>query len=110
MLLEVGRLFCGSISLPIDRSEIAISYLLAWHPPLDAQDEQGLTPLHLAVKSAGSLKTSRPVRLLLIRGARRDVRDNHGRKPIDLVEEIDFPLLAAELRDMLVSLASPLKI
>ena len=84
------------------RSEIAISYLLAWNPPLNAQDEQGLTPLHLAVKSAGMLKTSRPVRLLLIRGERRDIKDKLGRKPIDLVEEVDFPMLAAELRDMLV--------
>ena len=90
------------------RSEIAISYLLAWDPPQDVQDEQGLTPLHLAVKTANSLKTARPVRLLLIRGARRDIKDKHGRKPIDLVEEaIDLPNLAIELREMLVLLLLP---
>ena len=35
----------------------------------------GLTPLHLAVKSAEDIKSIRMVRLLLIRGAERNVVD-----------------------------------
>jgi hypothetical protein len=37
---------------------------------------EGYTPLHLAVKSVEALRSVRPVRSLLIRGASRDIRDN----------------------------------
>jgi hypothetical protein len=68
------------------KSEIALCYLLSWVKNLDDQDIEGFTPLHLAVKSVEALRSTRPVRSLLIRGASRDMRDNSGKRPTDLVE------------------------
>ncbi len=68
------------------KSEIALCYLLAWQRYLDDPDIQGYTALHLAVKSVDALKSTRPVRSLLIRGASREAKDNEGRRPIDLVD------------------------
>ena len=56
-----------------------------------------MTPLHLAVKSVETLKNTRPVRALLIKGAPRDVTDNLDRKPIDLAEFITSENLKLEL-------------
>lgn len=67
------------------KSEVSLCYLLSWVKFLDDKDIEGYTPLHLAVKSVESLKSTRPVRSLLIRGASRDALDNNDRKPIDLV-------------------------
>ncbi len=41
-------------------------------PILDGQDIEGYTPLHLAVKGAANSDNTRPVRILLMKGARRD--------------------------------------
>jgi len=68
------------------RSEIALCYLLSWVTDLNDQDVEGYTPLHLAIKSVETLRSSRPVRSLLIRGASRNVKDNLGKKPIDLID------------------------
>lgn len=57
------------------KSEIALCYLLSWVHDLNEQDIEGFTPLHLAVKSVESLRSTRPVRSLLIRGASRNARD-----------------------------------
>ena len=80
-------------------SEVALSYLLSWHPELDVRDNEGYTPLHLAVKSVDIVESTRPVRFLLIRGANKDIRDNQGRTPLDLVtpEEVTTENLHAEL-------------
>ena len=75
------------------RSEIALCYLLSWVHCLDDQDIEGYTPLHLAIKSVETLRSTRPVRSLLIRGASRDSRDKQGRKPIELVDQITIPEL-----------------
>lgn len=55
------------------RSEFALSYILALKPNLDSLDNLGFTPLHLAIKSVGELKSTRPVRALLLKGAKRDI-------------------------------------
>ena len=68
------------------KAEIALVYLLSWVKVLEDQDCDGFTPLHLAVKSVEGLRSTRPVRSLLIRGASREATDNQGRKPIDLAE------------------------
>eukprot|EP00354_Favella_ehrenbergii_P011337 CAMPEP_0170456526 /NCGR_PEP_ID=MMETSP0123-20130129/4129_1 /TAXON_ID=182087 /ORGANISM="Favella ehrenbergii, Strain Fehren 1" /LENGTH=187 /DNA_ID=CAMNT_0010720029 /DNA_START=892 /DNA_END=1454 /DNA_ORIENTATION=- len=67
-------------------SEIALSYLLAWGPSLNTQDQDGYTPLHLAVKSVDQVESTRPVRFLLIKGAEKNIRDNQGQSPADLIE------------------------
>jgi ankyrin repeat protein len=68
----------GSQSTPLhwacfNKSEIALSYILSIPGvDLEAKDENGLAPLHIAVQSVGSLQSTRPVRALLTRGAKRD--------------------------------------
>jgi ankyrin repeat protein len=53
----------------------------------------GLTPLHLAIKAAEDLKSSRSVRHLLIKGAQRTTVDDNGRTPLMILEELkDSPL------------------
>jgi ankyrin repeat protein len=86
------------------KSEVALCYLLSWVTELDSKDIEGYTPLHLAVKSVETLKSVRPVRSLLIRGASRNVKDKNGRTPADLIKScMSEPEggLAYELRSML---------
>ena len=61
-------------------SEVALVYLLGWYEKekLNMKDCDGYTPLHLSVKSADQLKSGRPLRALLMKGASRDIRDNNG--------------------------------
>ena len=79
-----------------------MQYLLAWNPQLNERDEQGLTPLHLAVKSVRTLNSTRPVRALLMRGAQRSLQDNQGRRPIDLAVQSQPSPCYEELRKMLM--------
>jgi hypothetical protein len=83
------------------KSELALCYLLSWLEILDDHDIEGYTPLHLAVKSVETLRSTRPVRSLLIRGCSRDARDKNGRRPVDLIDQVSIPSLAAELKQML---------
>jgi ankyrin repeat protein len=57
----------------------------------------GLTPLHLAVRSAEESKSTRSVKLLLIKGASRNKRDNFNRKPIDIANECKNEIIKKEL-------------
>ncbi len=52
-----------------------MAYLLAWKAEVNALDTNGISPLHLAIKSAEELKSSRSVRHLLIKGAERSSAD-----------------------------------
>ena len=70
------------------KSEIALCYLLAWVSDLEDKDVEGYTPLHLAIKSVEQLRSTRPVRTLLVRGARRDARDKTGRLPVEIADQI----------------------
>ena len=83
------------------KSEIALCYLLAWLDNLENQDIEGYTALHLAVKSVEQIRSTRPVRTLLVRGSSRDALDKQGRRPVDLVDQINDPGLQQELRQML---------
>lgn len=56
-----------------------------------------------AIKSSEEIKSSRSVRLLLIKGARRDVKDSLGRRPIDIAKECKIQNIRAELISFLVS-------
>jgi len=42
----------------------------------------------LAVKGVDAIKSNRCVKALLMKGANRDVKDNNGRRPLDLVDSI----------------------
>jgi|LauGreDrversion4_2_1035121.scaffolds.fasta_scaffold181895_3 ankyrin repeat protein len=67
---------------------MALNYLLAWQPDVNIQDNNGLTPLHLAIKSADTMTSTRVVRSLLLRGAKTDIRDKHGMLAIDYDKEV----------------------
>jgi palmitoyltransferase ZDHHC13/17 len=58
------------------KSEFALSYLLALKPNLEIQDNLGFTPLHLAIRSVDELKSTRPVRSLLLKGSKRSMKNN----------------------------------
>ena len=83
------------------QSEIALGYLLAWNPNLDAQDVDGLAPLHLAVRFVDQSENTRAVRLILLRGASKTIEEKMGRIPIDLVSEIRNQDFANDVRRML---------
>lgn len=55
----------------------------------------------MAVKKAEELRSSRPVRSLLIRGSSRKVKDNRGRRAIDLVDDLEHSSLKMELMQLL---------
>jgi len=81
-------------------SEVALIYLLGWlrQDQLDIPDCDGYTALHLAVKSSEQLKSGRPLRALLMRGASRESRDKKGKRPVDLTPNIKCESLQRELR------------
>ena len=85
-------------------SDTAIYYLLAWGVDVNAQDNVGNTPLHLAVKSAEHFPNTRSIKELLIKGASRTIRDTHGRTPVDMIKEVGNIRLRQELSTLLVSL------
>jgi ankyrin repeat protein len=63
------------------RSDMALNYILSMNPNIEAQDIQGYTPLHIAVASAEKLGSTRNVKALLLRGAKRESQDKKGRTP-----------------------------
>ena len=62
--------------------------MIAWGADINAQDDFGITPLHIAVQNAEEIKTGRIVRLLLIKGAERYIKDKYNRFPIDIAKNI----------------------
>ena len=70
------------------------------------KDQDGFTPLHLTVKAAEKLQSGRPLRALLMKGAKRDVRDNNGKTPYDLADELEKRKLATELKKNLSEASS----
>ena len=55
---------------------------------MNAKDNLGSTPLHLAIKSADSFPNTRSIKELLIKGADRHIKDMNGKKPIDFCKDI----------------------
>jgi ankyrin repeat protein len=52
---------------------MALSFILAWDADINARDSKGLTPMHLAVKSAEDMLSTRSLRNLLIKGADKTI-------------------------------------
>lgn len=67
-------------------AELALSYILAWDTDINRRDSKGLTALHLAVKASEEIRSTKGIKLLLVKGADRNIRDNHDLLPIDLVK------------------------
>ena len=64
----------------------AIYYILAWTKALNQQDSRGKTPLHQAVEQIKKYHNWRPIKEMLIKGARRDIVDDQGRRPVDMID------------------------
>lgn len=81
-------------------SELAMIYILAWLPQenLKFQDQEGYTAMHLAVKLAEKLESSRPVRVLLYHGAPLNIKDLNGNLPIDFAKNLENE----QIRDQVV--------
>lgn len=88
------------------KSEIALNYLLSMNPDLNAKDQKGFSALHLAVKSVEALKSTRPVRALLLKGADRLATDNDGRTAAEVIGGTVPETIRQDLEMMLVSLDS----
>ncbi len=69
------------------KSEYALSFILALQPNLEIPDKMGFTPLHLAIRSVDELKSTRPVRSLLLKGADRSAKNKEGNGCKDLIRE-----------------------
>jgi len=85
-------------------AENSVSYLLANGADPNAQDISGYTPLHLAIKSSESIKSSRIVKQLLFSGAERNRENFDGLKPIDFTKGIKIHHIASDIKR---SLAEP---
>ena len=66
--------------------EVSLSYLIAWGANVNAQDTEMNTPLHLAVLASEAVKETRWVKILLIKGAKRDIKNNDGSTPRNLIK------------------------
>jgi uncharacterized protein len=74
-LAHAGQLHQAARTCDADR----MRQLLSRHPSLDETDENGMTPLHIAIDS----RKRACVWLLLEAGADRNIRDQQGRTPFD---------------------------
>ena len=83
------------------KAEYALNYILAFGPNLEIQDQNGLTPLHLAVRTVPDLKSTRPVRSLLLRGSSRSAVSAKGQTVHDMISPEMTDQLRAELTGML---------
>lgn len=61
-------------------SEIAFNYIINYFKTLDIQDQDGLTPLHLAVVA----ENTNLIKKLLHKGVNKNIRDNKGRTARDI--------------------------
>ena len=60
------------------KAEFALSYILSFGPELEITDQNGLTPLHLAVRAVPDLGSTRTVRSLLLKGSKRSAETKSG--------------------------------
>ena len=68
-------------------AELTMSYIVSMNSQIDAVDSKGLNALHLAVKSAEDIRSTKGIKLLLIKGVERNIKDMQGHRPIDLVSQ-----------------------
>lgn len=70
----------------LDGSYHTSDLLIAWNSPIDLQDNQGNTPLHLA-SFGGQSSNYRIVRHLLLRGAQRQIVNKAGKTAVAIAYE-----------------------
>lgn len=72
----------------LDGSYHTSDLLIAWDLPINLLDFQGNTPLHLA-SYGGQTANYRIVRHLLLKGARRSIKNNSGKTPYMIATEAE---------------------
>jgi ankyrin repeat protein len=80
---------------------MALNYILSMKPDIEAQDCFGFTPLHIAVTSSEKLGSTRNVKAILLRGAKRDCKDMDGKTPLDHIPASMNNYLRDELESQL---------
>ena len=73
------------------KAEFALSYILAMGPELEITDQNGLTPLHLAVKAVPDLGSTRTVRSLLLKGSSRQAVTHANQTPTEMIKDTMEP-------------------
>lgn len=86
-------------------SEITLMYILAWGTDnqcfdINAPDINGMTPLHLLVSQNRENDITKGIKLILIKGADKNLLDHKNRKPVDYLENF-FDSLSKETRSIL---------
>ena len=62
------------------------SWLLAFGANINAVNHEGNTPLHMLVKNPQKLKSSKQVRMLIFKGADRDIKNDKGMTALELLK------------------------
>ena len=83
------------------KAEFALSYTLSMEPNLEIADQNGLTPLHLAVRAVPDLLSTRAVRALLLKGSERGATSKTGQTTISMIKDTLEDNLKGELMVML---------
>lgn len=73
-------------------SEITLMYILAWGKDnqgfdINARDKNGMTPLHLLVVNNQEIDVTKGIKLILVKGADKNVLDHNNRRAVDYVED-----------------------
>lgn len=73
---------------PIFSSELSAIYLLTWVPreELFNLDDKGRSIMHLSIISSDLMNNAKLTRILMLRGAPRDIKDDEGNTPLDLAK------------------------
>ncbi len=65
------------------------------------KDSKGFTPLHLAVKAAEEIRSTRSIRHLLLKGADISIENAEGLLPVEQAEHFKMPLMKREIQVLL---------
>ena len=71
----------------IEGHEVAATYLLSWGADINAKDSLGNTPLHLSVYYAEKELNTRLTKILLLKGADRELTNKNGQTPIEVIRD-----------------------
>ena len=70
----------------VSMNELSLTYLIAWGAKVNLPNIDGNSPLHLAVFYTESL-SNRWAKILLLKGANREARNNQNQLPVEMVQE-----------------------